>query len=138
MQYMKIKLFEEFNLPLKAVVIRLKFNNRILLLERNEYDRTYPGWCLPGGKIDNGESAIDAVKRELYEETKISIEDASYIGEYLSVIKFKDCRIAVYEKLFDEEPIVTISDEHKSYKWMTMDDIKNVNLAGKTIVAINL
>lgn len=42
-------------------------------------------WQMPQGGIDDGESAKDAAKRELYEETNVtSIEPLSEIGDWLS------------------------------------------------------
>ncbi len=46
----------------------------------------YPGgylWHLPGGKVQNGEALPDALRRELYEELKISVDvqDALFVCE---------------------------------------------------------
>lgn len=40
-------------------------------------------WHIPGGKLDNGESEYNAVKRELKEETGIDVKVDKYIGEYI-------------------------------------------------------
>jgi 8-oxo-dGTP pyrophosphatase MutT (NUDIX family) len=37
-------------------------------------------WALPGGRIDSGETAIDAVLRELDEEVGISLPDSAVLG----------------------------------------------------------
>ncbi|AGC90289.1 RNA deprotection pyrophosphohydrolase [Staphylococcus warneri] len=36
----------------------------------------------PGGKREHGESSIDAIQRELYEETGAYIEEIQYIAQY--------------------------------------------------------
>lgn len=46
----------------------------ILLIRYREYetDRTY--WLFPGGGIEPGESAEDCVRREMYEETHLTVQ----------------------------------------------------------------
>jgi dATP pyrophosphohydrolase len=46
-----------------------------LLLKRSEKDRLYPGiWQFVTGTMKDGESAVRAARRELYEETGLDIE----------------------------------------------------------------
>jgi 8-oxo-dGTP pyrophosphatase MutT (NUDIX family) len=52
--------------------------NRLLL----EKQALFPSWALPAGCIDVGESAYDAVQREVREETGITIRKASLFGLY--------------------------------------------------------
>lgn len=52
----------------RAVIIQ---NGKILLIKRNKYGEEY--YTLPGGHIESGESEIQAVKRELLEETSLII-----------------------------------------------------------------
>ncbi|MBR0137987.1 MAG: NUDIX domain-containing protein [Erysipelotrichaceae bacterium] len=46
----------------------LNDNDEILLVKSNHY-----GWMFPGGQVEVGENAIDAIKREVMEETGIEI-----------------------------------------------------------------
>ena len=57
-----------------AIVINDK--DEILLVNSNHY-----GWMFPGGQVEVGENAIDAVKREVMEETGIKIE----VGEIFCI-----------------------------------------------------
>lgn len=41
-------------------------------------------WCLPGGRVDYGEDLRSAVKREVYEETGLTVE----VGRALTVGEF--------------------------------------------------
>jgi 8-oxo-dGTP pyrophosphatase MutT (NUDIX family) len=53
-------------------VICLDANNRLLLLRwRDPVDGTIL-WEPPGGKIEAGETPVDAARRELHEETGVS------------------------------------------------------------------
>lgn len=40
------------------------------------------GWEFPGGKVEERESAVEAAKREVYEETGARLEAVHYLGQY--------------------------------------------------------
>jgi 8-oxo-dGTP diphosphatase len=68
----------EFNRPVTEVAagILLDAEGRYLLGQRPE-GKPYAGyWEVPGGKIENGESVFEALKRELQEELGIDIESS--------------------------------------------------------------
>ncbi len=59
----------------RVVVAALLGPGGILLCRRSPASRAYPGaWDLPGGHIEEGESATDALVRELREELGVTIE----------------------------------------------------------------
>lgn len=55
-------------------------NGRLLCVQQNGH----PFWCLPGGKVDPGESVEAAFKREMIEELGVEPE----IGELIYVHQF--------------------------------------------------
>jgi 8-oxo-dGTP pyrophosphatase MutT (NUDIX family) len=60
---------------------------KFLVLKRNVNEIAYPGkWAIPGGKLEKGERVIDAIKREVSEETNLEIEDSlKFIGDFTFV-----------------------------------------------------
>jgi len=61
-----------------GIVIR---NKKILLIQRK--NQPFKGkWALPGGFIEYGEKAEDAVIREMFEETGLKTEINKLIGVY--------------------------------------------------------
>ena len=69
----------------KVVVTGIvKFEDKILILKRNENMEMHPGkWSFPGGKVIQGEDLINALKREIREETNLEIDDSkTFISDY--------------------------------------------------------
>ncbi|HWK71844.1 MAG TPA: thiamine phosphate synthase [Burkholderiaceae bacterium] len=70
-----------------------------LLLAQRPSDKPWAGWWeLPGGKIEAGESTLEALARELQEELGIQITDASpwvtYTHEYpKNIVQLAFCRV---------------------------------------------
>jgi 8-oxo-dGTP pyrophosphatase MutT (NUDIX family) len=53
----------------------------VLLTKRAPRMRAHPGqWALPGGRIDEGETAIAAALRELEEELGLPLDDTAVLG----------------------------------------------------------
>lgn len=51
---------------------------KVLLTRRADNGR----WCLPGGRMDPGESAAETCVREVFEETGLTVEVTRLIGIY--------------------------------------------------------
>ncbi len=56
-----------------AIVDDLDRPRRLLAARRTEPARLAGGWELPGGKVDPGESAVEALHRELAEELGVDV-----------------------------------------------------------------
>lgn len=53
-------------------------SGKVLLTKREDFEV----WCLPGGGVDDGESAAQAAIREAREETGLDVELTSLVGVY--------------------------------------------------------
>lgn len=56
--------------PLLTVDIIIRYEGGIVLIERKNHP---PGWALPGGFVEVGESVEDAAIREAKEETSLNV-----------------------------------------------------------------
>ncbi len=56
-----------------ARILLIDRDDRVLLFRFTPADRPVL-WCTPGGKVDEGESYEDAARRELWEETGLTLD----------------------------------------------------------------
>lgn len=61
-----------------TVLCLIEDGNRILL--QNRVKKDWQGYTLPGGHVERGESFVDAVIREMKEETGLDIIDPELVG----------------------------------------------------------
>ncbi|HYL58290.1 MAG TPA: NUDIX hydrolase [Candidatus Acidoferrales bacterium] len=64
--------------PIAADVIA-EIGDRIVLIERKNFP---PGWAIPGGFVEFGESVEQAAIREAREETSLEVEIRALLGVY--------------------------------------------------------
>ncbi|KZX60532.1 coenzyme A pyrophosphatase [Halioglobus sp. HI00S01] len=64
-----------------VTIIRNHAESVVVITRRSSALRAHGGqWALPGGKIDQGESVVEAALRELYEEVNVSLDESSVLG----------------------------------------------------------
>ena len=102
-------------------------DGKYLFLQRQD-DGT---WGVPGGKVERGESPLNAVIREFREETGIALKENSvgYIKTvYISDLK-KDFIFHIYVYSFDRIPEVVLSEiEHQAFTWRTWQESLKMTL----------
>src|SRR3972149_606669 len=129
---MKNKL-DSFNVGQKAIVIR---NKRILLLKGpNSLGQMV--WEAPGGRIEEGESLIDAFKREIFEETgitKFEIKKVLWIGRSPSYGEGNFRLMLIYYLVDFGDSEIKISAEHTEFRWVDIDKIDDIVGQGEYIV----
>lgn len=106
----------------------------ILCLKRSEDDKSYPGkWCFPGGRIDDGEAPIDALFREVREETGLyKTNDISFVGKYKATLKKRNLvyKISTYQLYYNFPVHLQLSDEHSELRLCTPEEVQELDLAG--------
>ena len=128
-------------------IVLLNSKNELLLLSTDDKsitnkDGSYNGKFrqLVGGKIEDGETPIEASKRELFEETGLSENDVTF-GDVIwkgeldlnmkgSMTHINQCFI--YAKTSRENvTLKNLTDEEKpvikSLEWLSLEQIKNSN-----------
>jgi ADP-ribose pyrophosphatase YjhB (NUDIX family) len=95
---------------------------RVLLQRRTDNDR----WGLPGGAVEYGESVVEALDREVREETGLAIEIGRLIGIYShpdhhQIVTYPDGNVIHFvSACFECAPaggVLTLSDETSALAW---------------------
>lgn len=110
--------------PYKVVVKAIIFDEhqRVLVLHRSDTERKTKnshGFDFPGGGLEDDETVIDALKREVLEETGLMMKviapayiyDEVQTEKHLVVVKFA-CQ--------QPKGQVLLSDEHDDYEWISV------------------
>ena len=122
-----------FHVGVKALV--LNGDGRVLLMEEDGSTHRIPQpnyWDLPGGRIDEEESAVAALEREIEEELGISgIGEPEFQTAVISnhTIPLADGNtvglvLMVYKVTLPEDAEIVLSDEHAGYEWVELEEAK--------------
>jgi len=112
-------------------------DGKVLILQRGDNDDFLPGlWEIPSGKREPSEKTVDGCKREVEEETGLSVEVGNPIGIFkYRVEKPKEIR-NVTQINFLVKPVgevkVKLSSEHQNFAWIREDEIDKYNITKET------
>lgn len=107
-------------------------NGEILLLRRSEekYGKTDGHWDIPGGRIVSGETLLNNLRREVMEETRLSIsEDVKliYAQDILLPQKEKHVVRLTYLVKGPNNPQITLDQtENTEFQWLPVDEAKKL------------
>lgn len=109
---------------IEVVAAVLHDGNRILATQRG-YGDFKDGWEFPGGKMESGETAEQAVVRELKEELTVTIvpEKMFMTVEY----DYPKFHLTMHCFLAHVEAGEINLLEHEAMKWLSKDDIDTVD-----------
>ena len=113
-----------------AIIIKENPNNKKLILLCKRSHNPFKGkWCIPGGHIENGEKAYNAVIREVKEETELDFE-----GEFFDVFDeiLPDMmihNIVIVYKGISNGQLPDRTDEVDEFIWISIDEAIRMDLA---------
>ncbi len=102
-------------------------NGEILLQNRIKND--WPGLNLPGGHVEDNETLIESVKREIKEETNLNLINVDFIGIYEwfnNKTNRRDLALLYKSNSFDGE---LKSSEEGINAWYNIKDLNKANFS---------
>ena len=103
-------------------------DNKVLFLKTSKKG-TYE---LPGGRIDFGENAESAFKREVEEELgfeKIEIGKLINTWSFMNIRENINYHFVIFDfEFFTDENKIKLSDEHTEYKWVSIDEFEKMDM----------
>lgn len=115
-----------FNLGVKGVITN---SDREILLLKRQMKASLEGfiWDLPGGLIEEGENERETLKREVLEETGLTIEVGKFLHAFINDPKFtfngSNRILFIYWCDLIKESNVTLSNEHTEFGWFSISDV---------------
>ena len=106
-----------------TVLCLLQDGDRILLQNRVKND--WQGYTLPGGHVEPGESFVDAVIREMKEETGLTVLQPRLAG--VKQLPIEDGRYVVLLFKATEYTGTLISSEEGTIEWFDCHHLADVN-----------
>ncbi|MCX8128496.1 MAG: (deoxy)nucleoside triphosphate pyrophosphohydrolase [Clostridia bacterium] len=96
-------------------------NDKVLAVQRSAAMQSPLKWEFAGGKVEKGETHIDALKREMQEELGIEIKVNGFLAAGSSEIGENKIMLHVYEcEILHGEPVLK---EHVKLEWVDIDEL---------------
>lgn len=118
---------------IEVVAAIIIYENKILCVQRgeNKLDYISKKYEFPGGKMENGETKKETVKREILEELEMQIEVQE---EFITVThQYPDFVLTMHSFICKcDNPKLTLT-EHIDYKWLKKNELKNLDWAAADI-----
>jgi len=130
---------EDLPSPLLAVRAFIKDGNgKILILKRASSDNYGDQWNLPGGKVDYGQTAEEAIRREIQEETSLVCTSTQFLF-YLDGLPEKPDAKHYLTLFFDclVQGEISLNRESIDIAWMIPGEMSKYDFAFRTDSAIN-
>ena len=107
---------------------------RIFLTRRTDNGQ----WCLPGGRMESGESVAEACEREVREETGLQVRVRRLVGVYShpdQLVIYPDGHKAHIVALHFEAEIISgqpgLSNETTEFGYFTLDEVEGMEMLGR-------
>ncbi len=115
-------------MPIKqdAVVAIIQKADRFLFIKRSDYIDTAAGyWCPVSGRLEENETQIEALEREVMEEVGLSVKALKKVSEIPSHNNQFTLHFWTTEIISGEASIT--SNEATDFRWVTLEQMKQLD-----------
>ncbi len=118
----------------------LIFNEKgeVLILQTHKWSNK---WGIPGGKIKGNESSEDALRREILEETGLTLDNIRFeiVQDCIEPPEFyrKAHFLLLNYTATTVSTTVTLNDEAETYRWLSLDEAAKLDLNGPTRILLD-
>ena len=130
------EILNAFPVPVVRLIITDKAG-KVLLLKRQNTDYANGSWCLPGGKVEYGQTIVQAISKELIEETSLTCSEPRFLfyqdslptqpGEMHCINFYFQC---------DVSGKIILNDESSDFAWVKEEDFGKYDVAFKNDLAL--
>ena len=109
---------------------------QMIFATQRGYGEFRGGWEFPGGKIEDGETPQEALKREIIEELETEIK----VGDLIDTIEYDYPTFHLSMDCFWAEIVSgdLILKEHEAAKWLTMENLNSVEWLPADVTLIDI
>jgi 8-oxo-dGTP diphosphatase len=98
-------------------------DGRVLACERADPPEMAGRWEFPGGKVEPGETDVDALIRECDEELGVTVDVGEQVGPDVPVRGGRLLRVYLARLVGSDEPRLI---EHSAMRWLSVDELDDV------------
>lgn len=118
-----IEKYHQIHYPKESVaVVIFNEDHDILFIHNRRYTVGHLEWEIPAGKVEEGEQAETAAKREAKEETGCELQNLQYLCSQNPCNGMSDAIVHVFAAKVSAESEIRDTDEVSSKRWFTKEE----------------
>ncbi|MBW2646568.1 MAG: NUDIX domain-containing protein [Deltaproteobacteria bacterium] len=126
----------DFPIPVVRLIIE-NTQGEVLILQRAESEYATGSWCLPGGKVNYGDTVEQSAARELQEETSLVCNSLRFLF-YQDSLPLKPGGMQCVNLYFEcaVSGNIVLNNESSHFEWIGPSDLEKYEIAFRNDLAL--